>query len=88
MYDRVCCVAGLLIKQMLVDADDNSRYDRIVNNTRGIVFYSVPHRGSELASYAQRIGSIYAPSVEVIELAFGTRRFCFGFWRKINSILF
>ncbi|KAJ9590455.1 hypothetical protein L9F63_016514, partial [Diploptera punctata] len=42
---------GLFVKQMIVDAFEcgDERLSGIYNNTRGIMFYSVPHRGSPCA---------------------------------------
>lgn len=45
--------------------------DSIVNNTRGIVFYSVPHHGSRLAEYSINVRFLLFPSVEVKELSKG-----------------
>lgn len=43
---------GLFVKQMLVHAceSDDPRYSGICRSSRGILFYSVPHRGSPLAN--------------------------------------
>lgn len=62
---------GLLVKKMLVDASKNPEMDKIVNNTRGIVFYSVPHHGSQLAEYSINARYLLFPSVEVKELSKG-----------------
>uniref|UniRef100_A0A8C5TFH7 Protein SERAC1 n=1 Tax=Malurus cyaneus samueli TaxID=2593467 RepID=A0A8C5TFH7_9PASS len=62
-------MGGLLVKKMLVDASKNPEMDKIVNNTRGIVFYSVPHHGSRLAEYSINARYLLFPSVEVKELS-------------------
>jgi len=65
---------GLLIKQILVSAADTSSVERgLVDNTRGVLFYSVPHNGSSLADYSSRPTAAYLlyPSVEVRDLRAG-----------------
>ncbi|XP_072783083.1 protein SERAC1 isoform X3 [Taeniopygia guttata] len=62
-------MGGLLVKRMLVDASKNPEMDKIVNNTRGIIFYSVPHHGSQLAEYSINARYLLFPSVEVKELS-------------------
>ncbi|EMP32233.1 Protein SERAC1, partial [Chelonia mydas] len=62
-------MGGLLVKKMLVDASKNPEMDKIVNNTRGIIFYSVPHHGSQLAEYSMNAKYLLFPSVEVKELS-------------------
>ncbi|NXC40116.1 SRAC1 protein, partial [Penelope pileata] len=61
-------MGGLLVKKMLVDASKNPEMDKIVNNTKGIIFYSVPHHGSQLAEYSINARYLLFPSVEVKEL--------------------
>ncbi|XP_038253802.1 protein SERAC1 isoform X6 [Dermochelys coriacea] len=62
-------MGGLLVKKMLVGASKNPEMDKIVNNTRGIIFYSVPHHGSQLAEYSMNAKYLLFPSVEVKELS-------------------
>ncbi|XP_066472198.1 protein SERAC1 [Tiliqua scincoides] len=62
-------MGGLLVKKMLLDASKDPEMDSIVNNTQGIVFYSVPHHGSRLAEYSLNIRFLLFPSVEVKELS-------------------
>lgn len=64
-------MSGLLVKKMLLDASNDPEMDSIVNNTKGIVFYSVPHHGSRLADYSVNIRFLLFPSVEVKELSKG-----------------
>ena len=63
-------MGGLLIKKMLLAADKNPAINDVVNKTIGIVFFSVPHKGSRLASMAaSKLGNIILfPSIEVTEL--------------------
>jgi len=89
----MCTHTGLLIKQMLVSAADMSSVERgLVDNTRGVLFYSVPHNGSSLADYSSRPTAAYLlyPSVEVRDLRAGlfivivitsdNRLHCCGTW--------
>nr|XP_028579614.1 protein SERAC1 isoform X1 [Podarcis muralis] len=62
-------MGGLLVKKMLLDASKDSDMDSIVNNTQGIVFYSVPHHGSRLAEYSKTVRFLLFPSVGVKELS-------------------
>ncbi|XP_042336468.1 LOW QUALITY PROTEIN: protein SERAC1 [Sceloporus undulatus] len=62
-------MGGLLVKKMLLDASLDPGLNSIVNNTRGIVFYSVPHHGSRLAEYSINARFLLFPSVEVKELS-------------------
>jgi hypothetical protein len=43
-------------------------YLPLVSATKGIVFLSTPHSGSEIASVAGRIGLLLRPTVGVVEL--------------------
>lgn len=49
----------------------NSDIRNICLNTKGIVFYSTPHRGSRLANLNQATALLLWPSVEVQELREG-----------------
>uniref|UniRef100_A0A8D0FZ27 Protein SERAC1 n=1 Tax=Sphenodon punctatus TaxID=8508 RepID=A0A8D0FZ27_SPHPU len=62
-------MGGLLVKKILVDASQDPEMDSIVNNTQGIVFYSVPHHGSRLAEYSVNARFLLFPSAEVKELS-------------------
>ncbi|ETE63434.1 Protein SERAC1, partial [Ophiophagus hannah] len=62
-------MGGLLVKKMLLDASMDPEMASIVDSTRGIVFYSVPHHGSRLAEYSVNIRFLLFPSVEVKELS-------------------
>ena len=70
-FNRVYLLAGLLIKQMLVLAREDAESQSIVENTRGIVFYSVPNKGTPLANTKRAFKYIISPTVEVEELKQG-----------------
>eukprot|EP00069_Balaena_mysticetus_P012096 bmy_21573T0 len=62
-------MGGLLVKKMLLEASKKPEMSTIINNTRGIIFYSVPHHGSHLAEYSVNIRYLLFPSLEVKELS-------------------
>ncbi|XP_003792455.1 protein SERAC1 isoform X1 [Otolemur garnettii] len=62
-------MGGLLVKKMLLEASQKPEMSTVINNTRGIIFYSVPHRGSHLAEYSVNIRYLLFPSLEVKELS-------------------
>jgi len=55
------------------EASSSSVEHTLVDNTRGVLFYSVPHNGSSLADYSLRPTAAYLlyPSVEVRDLRAG-----------------
>ena len=63
-------MGGLIIKKMLLlaqfSADETLR--SLAENTKGVVFYSTPHEGSEIAKMNTVMKYIIFPSVEVQEL--------------------
>lgn len=63
-------MGGLVVKQLLRHAHDygNPSWKRIVEQTRGIVFLSTPHSGSDIANWVQYIGNILGTSISVEEL--------------------
>ncbi|ELU05994.1 hypothetical protein CAPTEDRAFT_73042, partial [Capitella teleta] len=63
-------MGGLLIKSILAQ----SEAEQITKATKGIIFFSVPHRGSDMASWAADSTRKYIlfPSVEVRELIRGS----------------
>lgn len=61
-------MGGLLVKQMLRSARDFGKWQAIASGTRGIVFLSTPHSGSDLASWINYIGTILQTTVSVDEL--------------------
>ncbi|KAI2544430.1 serine active site containing 1 [Homo sapiens] len=77
-------MGGLLVKKMLLEASTKPEMSTVINNTRGIIFYSVPHHGSRLAEYSVNIRYLLFPSLEVKELSKGNT-FCHkGNWGYIN----
>ena len=63
-------MGGLLVKQMLRHAYDlgDPLWKKIVANTKGIVYLSTPHSGSNIASWLKYIGGFLGTSVSVKEL--------------------
>ncbi|GAU15393.1 hypothetical protein TSUD_04630 [Trifolium subterraneum] len=66
-------MGGLVVKQILHSAKEE-RFDNLVNNTRGIVFYSCPHFGSKLADMPWRMGFVLRPAPSIGELRSGSSR--------------
>jgi len=66
-------MGGLIIKKMLTAAQDSEdeSLKNLTQNTKGVVFYSTPHDGSQIASLGNGIiRHFFFPSVEVQELEF------------------
>jgi len=63
-------MGGLIIKKMLVEAGQAEDPDTrlLAENTKGVVFYSTPHQGSQIANLNSVIKYLFFPSVEVQEL--------------------
>ncbi|PNF22236.1 Protein SERAC1 [Cryptotermes secundus] len=63
-------MGGLLVKSMLTKAskDGDEQMRGLCDNTKAVVFYSVPHRGSPLVYLTQVAQLLWWPSVEVREL--------------------
>ncbi|MCJ8743977.1 hypothetical protein PDJAM_G00100890 [Pangasius djambal] len=61
-------MGGLLVKKMLVDASKDPELSSLVKNTKGVLFYSVPHRGTFMAEYSVNVRYLLFPSIEVREL--------------------
>jgi predicted alpha/beta hydrolase family esterase len=63
-------LGGLLVKQMLRHALDfgTPKWKAIVEQTKGIVFLSTPHSGSDMATWINHIGGILRTTVSVDEL--------------------
>ncbi|XP_039729819.1 protein SERAC1 isoform X2 [Pteropus medius] len=62
-------MGGLLVKKMLLEASRKPELSTVINNTRGMIFYSVPHHGSHLAEYSVNVRYLLFPSLEVKELS-------------------
>lgn len=65
-------MGGLLVKEMLTDIENQGEskhtYKSLVEQTKGIVFFSVPHKGSEMAVWSPNMQRIISPSNQVLEL--------------------
>ncbi|XP_071335462.1 protein SERAC1 [Trachinotus anak] len=61
-------MGGLLVKKMLLDASEDPDMHELLKNTKGIVFYSVPHYGTSMAEYSVNVRYLLFPSIEVREL--------------------
>nr|XP_046230097.1 protein SERAC1 isoform X2 [Scatophagus argus] len=61
-------MGGLLVKKMLLDASEDPDMQGLIKNTKGIMFYSVPHHGTSMAEYSVNVRYLLFPSVEVREL--------------------
>ncbi|TKS76115.1 Protein SERAC1 [Collichthys lucidus] len=61
-------MGGLLVKKMLLDAAEDPDMQGLLKNTKGIMFYSVPHRGTFMAEYSVNVRYLLFPSIEVREL--------------------
>ncbi|XP_075410433.1 protein SERAC1 isoform X1 [Tenrec ecaudatus] len=62
-------MGGLLVKKMLIEASKRPELSALIRNTRGVIFYSVPHHGSRLAEYSVNYRYLLFPSLEVKELS-------------------
>uniref|UniRef100_A0A673H1H6 Protein SERAC1 n=1 Tax=Sinocyclocheilus rhinocerous TaxID=307959 RepID=A0A673H1H6_9TELE len=61
-------MGGLLVKKMLLDASKDPDLSPLIKNTKGILFYSVPHHGTFMAGYSVNVRYFLFPSIEVKEL--------------------
>ncbi|XP_066532976.1 protein SERAC1 [Hoplias malabaricus] len=61
-------MGGLLVKKMLSDASKDPALSPLVKNTKGVLFYSVPHYGTFMAEYSVNVRYLLFPSIEVKEL--------------------
>ncbi|KAG7460841.1 hypothetical protein MATL_G00203180 [Megalops atlanticus] len=61
-------MGGLLVKKMLLDASKDPDMRPLIKNTKGIMFYSVPHHGTFMAEYSVNVRYLLFPSIEVKEL--------------------
>ncbi|XP_066591524.1 protein SERAC1 isoform X2 [Prorops nasuta] len=61
-------MGGLLVKKMLVEEWRSGDSHNICKNTRSILFYSTPHKGSRVAALRQMTQMLIWPSIEVQEL--------------------
>lgn len=56
---------------MLLDAAADPDLQGLLKNTKGIMFYSVPHHGTFMAEYSVSVRYLLFPSIEVRELCKG-----------------
>lgn len=61
-------MGGLLVKKMLVEEWKTGDKHGICKNTKAILFYGTPHRGSHLATLKQTTQMLVWPTIEVQEL--------------------
>ncbi|XP_008310916.1 protein SERAC1 [Cynoglossus semilaevis] len=61
-------MGGLLVKKMLIDASEDPDMQQLLKNTKGVMFYSVPHHGTFMAEYSVNVRYVLFPSIEVREL--------------------
>ncbi|CAM4693280.1 unnamed protein product [Leuciscus chuanchicus] len=61
-------MGGLLVKKILLDASKDPDLSALIKNTKGILFYSVPHHGTFMAGYSVNVRYLLFPSIEVKEL--------------------
>lgn len=61
-------MGGLLVKKMLLDAAKDPDLSSLIKNTKGVLFYSVPHHGTFMAEYSVSVRYLLFPSIEVKEL--------------------
>lgn len=64
-------LSGLLVKKMLIDASEDPDMQQLLKNTKGVMFYSVPHHGTFMAEYSVNVRYVLFPSIEVRELCKG-----------------
>ena len=60
-------MGGLIIKRMLAESELNND-NEFIKNTKGIVFYSTPHNGSQVAKLNAGSKLLFFPSTEVQDL--------------------
>lgn len=70
-------ITGLIIKQILSEASESKdkNIQSLLDKTIGLVFYSVPHKGSEIATKLNSASLIFQPSKELGELNKGNNSF-------------
>lgn len=56
------------MKKVLLDASKDPDLSALIKNTKGILFYSVPHHGTFMAGYSVNVRYLLFPSIEVKEL--------------------
>ena len=66
-------MGGLILKQMLINLANTPNGSSIIENTKGIVFYSTPHLGSSFAKRAMHLSLALLPSKEIEDLALNNK---------------
>lgn len=63
-------MGGLIVKQVLTEASTSTNEDfaKLPENTKAIVFYSTPHKGSSLATMPRAAAAVFWPSQDVRQL--------------------
>eukprot|EP00026_Physarum_polycephalum_P005103 Phypoly_transcript_05131.p1 GENE.Phypoly_transcript_05131~~Phypoly_transcript_05131.p1 ORF type:complete len:332 (-),score=51.60 Phypoly_transcript_05131:94-1089(-) len=63
-------MGGLLVKLALCEASrsHNSRYEQVLKNTKGVVFFATPHRGSNLAAWGSLLMKVFRASYSISAL--------------------
>ena len=51
-------LGGIIVKQALVHAQNEAKYESIKYHTKGIVFLATPHKGSNFANYGKILASL------------------------------
>ncbi|GFS39137.1 protein SERAC1 [Nephila pilipes] len=69
-------MGGLLVKQILVEAaaSKEKKVNSIAQKTTGVIFFSVPHKGSDLVKLFQSIPYISQPSIDIKHLQKGSEK--------------
>ena len=62
-------MGGLILKQLLLNMSNSSDRSSILDNTKGILFFSTPHLGSTFAKRALHLSYALLPSQEIEDLA-------------------
>lgn len=70
----MCCfithsMGGLLAKQLLIESKLRGDRQDIYNQTKLVVFYSTPHKGSMLADYTKLLERVLKTTVALEDLA-------------------
>ncbi|KAJ8737369.1 hypothetical protein PYW07_000640 [Mythimna separata] len=63
-------MGGLIVKQVLVEASQSDKQDlkKIADNTKALLFFSTPHKGSSMAAMPRAAAAVLWPSNDVRQL--------------------
>lgn len=62
-------MGGLIVKQLLVSAAESGNEDeKICDNTKALLFFSTPHKGSSVANMPRAAAAVFWPSTDVKQL--------------------